>query len=99
MPETPLRKCGAPSSAGASVDGINLVPVLNGAPLPSRTLCWHYPHYANQGSKPGGATFQLAPSTRRVVQARRSVLFPRSPKSILNGSDSLPLLRSIALQP
>ncbi len=36
-------------------DGVSLLPVLKGGSLPERALFWHYPHYANQGSKPGGA--------------------------------------------
>ncbi|MBL8796339.1 MAG: DUF4976 domain-containing protein, partial [Planctomycetia bacterium] len=26
-------------------------------PLAARSLYWHYPHYSNQGGKPGGAIF------------------------------------------
>ena len=40
----------------SEVDGVNLVPLLkeqtNSIP---RALYWHYPHYSNQGGKPGGA--------------------------------------------
>jgi hypothetical protein len=38
------------------VDGVSLLPLLTetGA-LPERDLFWHYPHYANQGSRPGAA--------------------------------------------
>ncbi len=36
-------------------DGVSLMPVLRGGKLAERSLYWHYPHYANQGSKPGGA--------------------------------------------
>ena len=38
-----------------SLDGISMVGALKGQPSPARTLGWHYPHYANQGGKPGGA--------------------------------------------
>ena len=34
------------------VDGLSLVPVLNGEKLPERPLYWHYPHYGNQGGQP-----------------------------------------------
>jgi arylsulfatase A-like enzyme len=46
-----------PMSSMPAVDGTSLLPVLKGGkhPDPNRTLHWHYPHYANQGSKPGGA--------------------------------------------
>jgi arylsulfatase A len=40
----------------ADVDGVSLLPVLNQTgELPQRDLYWHYPHYANQGSRPGAA--------------------------------------------
>ncbi|MDB6025391.1 MAG: atsA 1 [Verrucomicrobiales bacterium] len=37
------------------IDGVSLVPVLKQTrSLPARELYWHYPHYANQGGRPGG---------------------------------------------
>jgi hypothetical protein len=37
-------------------DGVSLVSLLKGAGAPARTnVFWHYPHYSNQGGKPGGA--------------------------------------------
>jgi arylsulfatase A-like enzyme len=37
-------------------DGIDLVPLLRGGAAPAReALYWHYPHYSNQGGRPGGA--------------------------------------------
>ena len=43
---------------GATVppsDGVSLVPLLRRSGAINReTLYWHYPHYANQGGKPGG---------------------------------------------
>ena len=37
-------------------DGTSLVPLLKGDPAPVReALFWHYPHYSNQGGRPGGA--------------------------------------------
>ena len=40
----------------AKPDGISLVPLLKGHRVEDRgPLYWHYPHYANQGSRPGGA--------------------------------------------
>ncbi len=39
-----------------SIDGESLVPLLRGTGKPRReALFWHYPHYSNQGGKPGGA--------------------------------------------
>ncbi|MCE9530209.1 MAG: DUF4976 domain-containing protein, partial [Planctomycetes bacterium] len=50
---TLLEACGAKSSA--KPDGISIMPALKGGKLPERTLFWHYPHYSNQGGKPGAA--------------------------------------------
>jgi len=50
---TLLDVCGVRSDA--KPDGESLVPLLNGAKVDRGALYWHYPHYANQGSKPGGA--------------------------------------------
>jgi arylsulfatase A-like enzyme len=44
-----------PDRLGGPFDGISLVPVFRGETLKTRHIFWHYPHYANQGSKPGGA--------------------------------------------
>lgn len=42
--------------AATDVDGVSLLPILRQeGELPPRDLFWHYPHYANQGSRPGGA--------------------------------------------
>ncbi len=39
-----------------SVDGVALASLLKGTGEPApRPLFWHYPHYSNQGGKPGGA--------------------------------------------
>jgi arylsulfatase A-like enzyme len=38
------------------VDGVSLAPLLSGkGELKERPLFWHYPHYSNQGGKPGAA--------------------------------------------
>lgn len=34
------------------LDGISLVPLLNGDQIKERPLVWHYPHYGNQGGEP-----------------------------------------------
>jgi arylsulfatase A-like enzyme len=40
----------------AKIDGVSLRPLLQGTgDLPERALCWHYPHYGNQGGAPGAA--------------------------------------------
>jgi arylsulfatase A-like enzyme len=36
-------------------DGLNILAVLRGQTLRSRSLYWHFPHYTNQGGQPGGA--------------------------------------------
>jgi arylsulfatase A len=36
-------------------DGVSLVPVFGDRKVERDEICWHYPHYANQGSRPGGA--------------------------------------------
>jgi arylsulfatase A-like enzyme len=37
------------------VDGVSLLPLLQGRPLKPRSLFWHYPHYSNQGGEPASA--------------------------------------------
>jgi arylsulfatase A len=40
----------------ASPDAISVAPLLTGrSPAPSRPFFWHFPHYNNQGGRPGGA--------------------------------------------
>src|SRR5262249_9560237 len=49
-----LEACGVKPEG--QLDGVNLVPLLKGTEAPVRPrLFWHYPHYSNQGGKPGGA--------------------------------------------
>jgi arylsulfatase A len=46
-------------SPGQVVDGESLVPIVKGTGSLNRAaLFWHYPHYSNQGGKPGGAIRQ-----------------------------------------
>jgi arylsulfatase A len=49
---TVLELCGVTSTARP--DGVSIVPVLKGGGLNRDALYWHYPHYANQGGRPGG---------------------------------------------
>ena len=52
---TILEIGGVAPAAGQIIDGESLVPLLKGGGLPRRdALFWHYPHYSNQGGKPGG---------------------------------------------
>ncbi|MEW6307198.1 MAG: sulfatase-like hydrolase/transferase, partial [Verrucomicrobiota bacterium] len=49
---TILEMCGVKSDA--KVDGLSIASVLRGTGAPKRDgLYWHYPHYSNQGGKPG----------------------------------------------
>jgi arylsulfatase A-like enzyme len=53
---TLLEAAGQPLLPEKHLDGISLVPLLNGGKeLDRQALYWHYPHYSNQGGIPGGA--------------------------------------------
>ena len=52
---TLLELAGLPLKPDQHLDGVSLVPLLEGKTLPSRSMFWHYPHYSNQGGFPGGA--------------------------------------------
>lgn len=49
---TMLELAGLPLLPKQHVDGVSLVPVLQGGTLADRDLFWHYPHYGNQGGEP-----------------------------------------------
>lgn len=52
--DTVAEAAGLKPTAGA--DGVSLLPLLKGAcGRRGRALYWHYPHYSNQGGRPGGA--------------------------------------------
>ncbi|MCE9568361.1 MAG: sulfatase-like hydrolase/transferase [Planctomycetes bacterium] len=53
--ETILEASGGRKPTVPATDGVSLMPIFEGKKLPERALYWHYPHYANQGSRPGGA--------------------------------------------
>jgi arylsulfatase A-like enzyme len=53
---TLLELAGVPVPVGQPVDALSLTPLLDQkGSLPERPLYWHYPHYSNQGGRPGGA--------------------------------------------
>ncbi|PAY20112.1 sulfatase [Rhodopirellula sp. SM50] len=53
---TLLELAGLPSLPQQHLDGVSLVPLLDGAKKLERdAIYWHYPHYSNQGGFPGGA--------------------------------------------
>jgi arylsulfatase A-like enzyme len=51
---TVLELCGVKSEA--KIDGVSIAPLLRGEAMErGDVLYWHYPHYSNQGGRPGGA--------------------------------------------
>jgi len=46
---------GATLPGSLPLDGVNLMPLLSGHPLPARALFWHYPHYHPAGVAPSTA--------------------------------------------
>ncbi len=52
---TLLELAGLPLRPEQHVDGVSLVPLLQGKTIARGPLFWHYPHYGNQGGAPGGA--------------------------------------------
>ena len=52
---TLLEIAGLPARPQQHVDGVSFVSLLKGGTRPERPLFWHYPHYSNQGGRPGGA--------------------------------------------
>ena len=52
---TLLEAAGAKPPPGQTLDGVSLIPLLRGEPVPERALFWHYPHYGNQGGAPAAA--------------------------------------------
>jgi arylsulfatase A-like enzyme len=56
---TILELAGVKPDGKRVLDGVSLVPLLKQSGVPRReALFWHYPHYSNQGGKPGGAVRQ-----------------------------------------
>lgn len=53
---TMLEMAGLDLMPDQHMDGVSLVPLLTGkGELTDRAIFWHYPHYGNQGGKPGAA--------------------------------------------
>ncbi len=56
---TLLEIAGVKAGRPQITDGVSLVPLLKQTGgLKRDTLYWHYPHYSNQGGKPGGVVRQ-----------------------------------------
>ena len=49
---TLLDLANIPAKPAEHLDGVSLVPILEGNSIESRPLYWHYPHYGNQGGEP-----------------------------------------------
>ena len=49
---TILELAGLPLMPRQHIDGVSLLPLLQGASIAKRDLFWHYPHYGNQGGEP-----------------------------------------------
>ena len=54
---TILEMAGLPARPRQHVNGVSMVPLLKqaGSFPTARPLYWHYPHYSNQGGRPGSA--------------------------------------------
>jgi arylsulfatase A-like enzyme len=52
---TLLEAAGTKPGPDQVLDGVSLVPLLEGRTLSERPLFWHYPHYGNQGGAPSAA--------------------------------------------
>lgn len=64
LPLTVKALCGL--SEPPAGDGVSLASLwTEGKPLASRPLFWHYPHYSNQGGRPGGA---IRDGNRKLVE-------------------------------
>ena len=55
---TVLDLAGLAPKKGTTSDGRSLIPLLRKKTFAHRNLYWHYPHYSNQGGKPGWAIRQ-----------------------------------------
>ncbi len=52
---TMLEMASLPLRSEQHMDGKSLVPLVKGKSMERGPIFWHYPHYSNQGGKPGGA--------------------------------------------
>ena len=55
---TLLEFAGLPLQPHQNIDGQSIVSLLKGGKIGERELFWHYPHYANEGSKPFSIVMQ-----------------------------------------
>lgn len=52
---TLLEAAELPARPEQHLDGVSIMPLLMGGELPERPIFWHYPHYGNQGGRPGAS--------------------------------------------
>ncbi|MCK4999176.1 MAG: DUF4976 domain-containing protein, partial [Anaerohalosphaera sp.] len=52
---TMLDMAGLKPRTAQHVDGVSFTPLLKGKKFTRGPIYWHYPHYGNQGGRPGGA--------------------------------------------
>ncbi|MCR2808063.1 sulfatase [Paenibacillus soyae] len=52
---TILELASLPPIPEQHIDGVSLVPLLQGKSIDREALYWHYPHYGNQGGTPGSS--------------------------------------------
>lgn len=57
---TLMEIAGLPLHLRQYIDGQSIVPLLKGGKIEERKLFWHFPHYANEGSKPFSIIMQGA---------------------------------------
>lgn len=50
-----MELIGAGEESAEGIDGVSLLPLLQGGTISSRPIFWHYPHYGNQGGTPGAS--------------------------------------------
>lgn len=60
-------------TAGPGLDGVSVARPLTGrGQWPERRLFWHFPHYTNQGGRPGGAMREGRWKYLEVLRHRRT---------------------------
>ncbi len=50
-----LDIAGLPAKPKQHADGVSIVAALKGGKLARKAIYWHYPHYGNQGGRPGSS--------------------------------------------
>jgi arylsulfatase A-like enzyme len=72
----PTLVTAAGGKVAEKLDGVNLLDLWQGkGKLARDTLAWHYPHYANQGSRPGGAIIEGSTKLIECYHTNRRELY------------------------